>query len=343
VKLLLTGATGFVGAHVARRFAEEGYDLRIVVRRSSDLGGLAGVDYERVYGDVTDRPSIEAAMEGVDAVLHMAGLVSFLPGDRDRLLQINVGGTLNVLGAALERDLKVLYTSSFAAVGASKSERELLDERAVWDVADWANDYVISKRRAEEAAWGLAARGLKLKLVNPGIVWGPGDRHLSSTAIFLGFVKGEFPGYMKGGSAYVDVRDVAEAHLKIFRSGRERRRYIISAANISNDRLVELAVMEGGARRVLRTPYAVALTLAAFNERVVVPFRPERGDFNTRTVKTGARFWYADNTRSREELGLSYRPIEDTVRDTLRWALAHGQLEPSTPQLEALAGVEKKI
>ncbi len=101
--------------------------------------------------------------------------------------------------------------------------------------------------------------------------------------------------------------------------------------------------MEGGARRVLRTPYAVALTLAAFNERVVVPFRPERGDFNTRTVKTGARFWYADNTRSREELGLSYRPIEDTVRDTLRWALAHGQLEPSTPQLEALAGVEKKI
>jgi len=335
-KLLMTGATGFLGAHTARRFAEAGYALKLLVRRTSDLSGLDGLDYELAYGDVTDRPSVEAAMDGVGAVIHMAGCTSFMPADRDKVSRVNVGGTRNVLGAALARKLKVLYTSSFAAVGASSKPDTPLTEDAIWDVASWANDYIISKRRAEEVAWSLRRRGLELIMVNPTVIWGPGDRAQSSTAIFLGFVKGEFPGYMKGGSGYVDARDVAEGQLLAFEKGVPWRRYILNAANVSNDKLVEYAVMMGGAKRVLRTPYAVALTLAALNERLVVPFKPERGDFNTKTVRTGARFWYADAARSRDELGVSYRPIEDTARDTLRWAVQNGQLEPSTPQLQAL-------
>lgn len=337
MKLLMTGATGFIGAHTARRFAEAGYELRLLVRRSSDLSGLEGLDTELVCGDVTDRASIEAAVEGVDAVIHAAGCTSFLPADTEKVERVNVGGTRNVLEVACARKLRVLYTSSFSAVGASSSPDEVLDEDAIWDAGGWANDYVVSKRRAEELAWALADRGLDITIVNPSIAWGPGDRALSSTAILLGFVKGDFPGYMKGGSGYVDARDIAEGHLLAFEKGQPRRRYILNAENISNDRLVELAVNMAGAKRVLRTPYAVALTLAAFNERVVVRFKPERADFNTKTVRTGARFWFADAGRSRRELGMRYRPIEETLRDTLRWALDHGQLSPDTPQLQAIA------
>jgi len=334
--LLMTGATGFLGAHTARRFAEAGYALKLLVRRTSDLSGLDGLAFETAYGDVTDRASVDAAMEGVDAVVHMAGCTSFMPADREKVSRVNVGGTRNVLGAALSRKLKVLYTSSFAAVGASSKPDTPLTEDAIWDVAGWANDYIISKRRAEEVAWSLRRRGLELIMVNPTVLWGPGDRARSSTAILLGFVKGEFPGYMKGGSGYVDVRDAAAAHLLAFEKGQPWRRYILNAENVSNDKLVEFAVMMGGARRVLRTPYAVALTLAALNERLVVPFKPERGDFNPKTVRTGARFWFADASRSEEELGATYRPIDETARDTLRWAVRNGQLEPNTPQLQAL-------
>ncbi len=343
MKLMMTGATGFIGAHVARRFAGAGYELRLMVRSTSDLSGLEGLDFERALGDVTDRASVEAAMDGVDAVIHTAGCTSFLPADAEVVERVNVGGTRAVLEAALARGLRVLYTSSFAAVGASTDPAELMDEDAIWDAGAWANDYVISKRRAEELAWSLADRGLEITMVNPTVAWGPGDRALSSTAILLGFVKGEFPGYMKGGSGYVDVRDVAEGHLLAFERGQPRRRYILSAENISNDRLVELVVKRAGAKRVLRTPYAVALTLAAFNERVVVRFKPEKADFNTKTVRTGARFWFADAGRSRRELGLSYRPIEQTLVDTLRWAIAHGQLSPDSPQLQAIAsGAEEE-
>jgi len=213
-------------------------------------------------------------------------------------------------------------------------------EDALWDVSTWANDYIISKRKAEEAAWALHKRGLDVIMVNPTVIWGPGDRAQSSTAIFLGFVKGEFPGYMKGGSGYVDVRDAAEGHLQAFEKGQSGRRYILNAENVSNDRLVDFAVTMAGGKRVLRTPYAVALTLAALNERLVVPFKPERADFNRKTVRTGARFWYADATRSSKELGVTYRPIEETVRDTLQWAVQNDQLAANTPQLQSFLALD---
>lgn len=334
----MTGATGFIGAQTARRFAEAGYALRLLVRPTSRLDLLAGLEYEKAFGDVLDRPSIEAALHDVDGLIHVAGMTSFRPKDAPRVRQVNVEGTVNTLEAALACGVKkVLHTSSVAAVGISDGPGSVIDETATWNAHDGANFYTLSKRDAEEAAWRIAGRGLDLVCVNPGIVLGPGDIYGSSTVFMLKYVKHQLPAYIDGGSSYVDVRDVAEGHLRAWEKGRPGQRYILSGENLTAAQLVQLCARLSGTRPVRRTPFGLAYVLAALNEWFVAPFSPAAADFNRQTVKVGALYWFVDNAKSVNELGLTYRTMEESARDTLSWALSRGHLKPFTPALTELA------
>ena len=134
----------------------------------------------------------------------------------------------------------------------------------------------------------------------------------------------------------MDARDGAEGHLAAFERGEGGARYILAAENLHNRRLVQYAAELTGARRVPRIPYPLALISAALNEKLVARFKPEAADFNRAVVRTGARFWYADARRSREALGVSYRPIDETARDTLRWAAENGLLPLPAARLDRL-------
>jgi len=338
MKILMTGATGFIGAHTARRFREAGYDLRLLVRKSSKLDLLQGLDYETAYGDVTDQASVEAALDGVEGLVDMAGVTSFLPKDRELVHRINVDGTRIVLEAALARGVaKVLHTSSVAAVGAVDEPSQTLDEDSAWDVGDKANFYIRSKHEGEEAAWAVAKKGLDLVCVNPGIVLGPGDHYGSSTVFLLNYIKGKFPGYIAGGSSNVDVRDVAEGHVRAFEKGKPGRRYILSGENLTNTALITKLVELSGMKRLKKIPYPIAMAVASLNAWIIQPLTGAANDFNPSTVRVGAMHWFVDNKRSIDELGMTYRSMDESIRDTLSWAIAHGHLRPNTPQLTALA------
>ncbi len=336
MRLFVTGATGFIGAHTARRFAEAGYTLRLLLRPQSRCDLLDGVPFERADGDVTDRASVERALPGCDAVVHIAGVTSFLPKDAARVHAVNVDGVRNVLESALAQGLrKVLFTSSVSAVGASRSPHGLLDESSTWDLHREANAYVRSKRHGEEAAMAIAARGLDLITVCPTVVLGPGDQYGSSTLFLLNYVKGRFPAYIEGGQSYVDVRDVAEGHLLAFEKGVPGERYILSAENVSAADFVALLGRTAGMRPIPKMPYAIAAAAAAGSE-LLARFNPKFADFNRGTVSVGRLYWYFHAHKSREALGLTYRSIEQSARDTLVWAMQHGFLRPNNPTLKAL-------
>ncbi|HIN86546.1 MAG TPA: SDR family NAD(P)-dependent oxidoreductase [Myxococcales bacterium] len=337
MKILITGATGYIGAHTAKRFSGAGHDLRLLLRPTSKLDLLTGLEYERTEGDITDQGSVERALEGVDALVHMAGNTSFLPQDSERVHQINVDGTRNVMQAALNQGVKkVLYTSSVAAIGHAESADIVPDESHKWTSGSIANHYIASKYQAEQTAWELAAKGLDLVCVNPSIVLGPGDMYGSSTVIFLSFIKGKYPGYIRGGSAYVEVRDVADGHVAVFEKGTFGERYILSVENLTNAEFTGLGAGLAGTKAPPRIPYVLGYLGALFNEQVTSRFDPSRADFNRKTVKVGAACWFVDNSKSVNELGMSYRPIKNSARDTLRWAMKNGHLKASTPELEAL-------
>ena len=245
-RTLVTGGNGFVGSALVRLLAERGDDLRLTVRRRSRLDHLAGIDYDPVECDVTDRAAVRRAMRGVDRVFHVASLVSLRAADSERLFEINVGGTRTVLAEALRAGVeRVVYTSSVAAIGPAERGRTA-DERQIFTAGHLGIPYVNSKHEAEVEAMRLAAQGLPLVVVNPTAVFGWGDVYGNATSIVRRFLLGRIPAYAGGALNIVDVEDVARGHLLADEQGQVGERYILGNRNYTLDRLfADLARLSG--------------------------------------------------------------------------------------------------
>lgn len=342
-RILVTGATGFVGSVIARLLHRCGYPLRLLVRTGSRTEHLAGLDVELFEGDLLEPTTLPAALRGIDALIHAAGETSLDPRVHRRVWRTNVDGTVNILNAALDAGVRrVVYTSSVAAIGSTESPTRLLDEHSTWRAGKGVSCYTRSKYRAEREAFSIAGRGLDLIAVNPSVIAGPGDPRGAGPGILLRVVRGEMPGFLsRGGVGLVDVRDVALAHLRALEHGVAGERYIVSAENRTWPELLAQLCAQAGVSAPRTVPDALASGLAALNERVLGRLRPSSvAAFNREIVDDGRRYWFVDNSRSRSDLGLRYRPLRETLIDTLRWALQSGRLEPSTAQLTALAADE---
>ncbi|MGH7849391.1 MAG: SDR family NAD(P)-dependent oxidoreductase, partial [Thermodesulfobacteriota bacterium] len=237
---LVTGATGLLGSHIARKLAERGDKVRLLLRKTSKTINIDDLNAERVYGDVTDVDSIRKAIEGCDTIYHAAGIVSFKQADYKKMEDINVKGTQNVFTAALEAGVKkAVYTSSVAAIGL-KPGKEIADEETPFDPAGTDIQYIKSKYYAEEEALKFFRKGLPLVIVNPSIVIGAGDVYVSTSGFILWYCKGRLPGYTDGGINVVDAEDVALGHLLAAEKGRLGERYILSNRNITIKELFEV-------------------------------------------------------------------------------------------------------
>jgi dihydroflavonol-4-reductase len=335
VRVLVTGATGLVGGAVVRELLSRGHRVRALVRPASDLSNLQGEELELAQGDVLDRPSVERALAGQDAVIHAAGVPS-LDGDRATLFAVNAGGVEVVLGAALAAGVtRAVLTSSTAVLGGSKVPR-VADEETTSSAETIGLDYFVSKLRGEEAALDLAARGLPLVVVRPAFVLGPGDLYGSSAAIVLALARGAIPAYVQGGASFCDVRDVARGHVEALTHGRTGEAYILGGQNLTMDELVGRVCRAAGVKPPLRLPYAAALAatrVQALLARLGGP-RPAAGE---PLLAASRLYTFVTSAKAQRELGYTIRPVEESVRDTLRWYLARGQLRPTTPELEALA------
>jgi dihydroflavonol-4-reductase len=312
---LVTGATGFIGSHVARLLAERGDQLRVLIRRGASYDALDGLEVEAVQGDILDRRSVRRAMRGVERLFHVAGTTS-LVAPRERVLAVNVEGTRIVLEEALRADVsRVVYTSSAAAVGPAP-HGSTADETNIWDAGRFAIPYVDSKHEAEVEVLRLLGRGLPVVIVNPTHVLGAGDFGRSSTVLVRRFLRRAIPVYVDGTLNIVGVSDVARGHLAADERGVVGERYILGNRNFTLDRLfADLGRLSGVEPPAVKLPVAVALALASASRSLPLGVRMPAAT----EIRAASLNWAFRNTKAKRELSWAPGPHEDCLEETIGW------------------------
>jgi dihydroflavonol-4-reductase len=315
-QVLVTGATGFIGSHVARLLAQRGHEVTLAVERGSPDHAIEDLDLKRVTCDVRDRRSVRRALRGIERVFHCAGVTSVRPADAQRLFDVNVGGTKLVMEECLRAEVeRVVYTSSAVVVGPA-AHGKTADETQLFTAGQLGIPYVNSVHEAEVEAMRVAARGLPVVCVNPGVCFGAGDHLLSSTRLVRSFLLGRIPVYTDGAVSVVDVRDVAEGHLLADRRGRPGERYILGGRNFTFDRLFADLGRISGIDPPLRLPQQAARLLAAAGR--AWPLTPLE-------VRAASQRWTYRSTKAKRELRWSARPHEETLEATVAWHLEREQ------------------
>lgn len=323
---LVTGAPGFLGAHIVQILRERGVKVRGWGRPGEARDNLAGLDLEMIEGDVRDPDCARRAVEGIDTVFHAAAVYESWAPDPSLMYDVNLRGTYNVLQAAREANAKVVYTASIVALGRA-APGKLGNEDTPYEAWDVDFPYSRSKLHSMRLAEDFANWGLDVRIVCPGYVIGPGDRTPTpSGQLIMAIAKGRAPGYAKGGVAYIDVRDCAEGHVLAAERGEAGRRYCLVGHNIDNKALLQVVSRAAGRRPMgVRVPRKVVLHYASVLERVDVA-RGVRPDLPIVMLRYGMGNCFYDNRRAREELGLRVRPFEDTVAESLAFFRDTGML-----------------
>lgn len=324
---LVTGGTGFLGSHIARKLVQRGERVRILLRKTSRTSNIEDLDAERVYGDVLDIGSVKEALKGCDTLYHVAGFVSSKKADYKKMEDINVRGTVNVLSAALESGVKrAVYTSSVAAIGVDPPGG-IANEDTPFTLEHMGIQYVNTKYHAEIEAMKFYKKGLPLIIVNPSMVIGSGDIYISTTGFILWYCRRKFPGYLEGGGNFVDVEDVAEGHILAAERGKLGERYILGNKNLSlNELFTLLEKITGIPSPQMKIPYSLALTAGFIAERIFRISSPSFVSFDVDSVKLISLKWYFDISKAIRELGFSQTPIEETLEKTVRWFKDNGYL-----------------
>lgn len=326
---LVTGASGFVGSHVARQLVAAGHSVRILVRRSSRLEFLNDLSAERVEGDLRDTASISRAMKGVQQVFHVAADYRLWARNHEEIYDSNVGGTRRLLeAAAAEGVSRIVYTSTVATIAVSQphgEHDELPDESTPATVDQMIGHYKRSKYLAEAEARKAAAAGLPVVIVNPTTPVGPGDWKPTPTGkIIVDFLNGKMPAYVDTGLNLVAVEDVAAGHLLAAERGRVGERYLLGARNMTLKQILEaLAKITGRSAPRVRLPHAVALAAGYADQwfsRLVGrdPRIPVEG------VKMSRHRMFVATGKAERELGYSAGPVEAALARAVSWYQEHG-------------------
>jgi dihydroflavonol-4-reductase len=318
--VLVTGATGFIGSHVARLAAERGDEVVLAVEAGSPDAAIADLDLRRVRCDVRDRRAVRRALRGVERVFHCAGVTSVRPVDAELLFDVNVRGTKLVMEECLRAEVeRVVYTSSAAVVGPA-APGGTADETQLFTAGRLGVPYVNSVHEGEVEAMRVAARGLPLVCVNPAICFGAGDHLLASTRLVRSFLLGRIPVYTEGALSVVDVRDVAAAHLLADRRGQLGERYILGGRNFTFERLFADLGRLSGIDPPVRLPAGVARAAAG-----VLASAGRGWPLTPLEVRAASNWWTYRSTKARRELGWSARPHEETLEATVAWHLEREQ------------------
>lgn len=324
-RALVTGATGFIGAHVARVLLARGRSVRCLVRPSSARDNLRGLDVEAVEGDLLDPPSLARAIRGCSLLFHCAADYRLWAPDPAEILAANVEGTRNVLRAAADAGVeRVVHTSSVGALGLPEDGRAG-DEDTPVRAHHLVGPYKRSKFLAEAEAVRFAEAGLDVVIVNPATPVGELDRKPTPTGrVIVDFLRGRIPAYVNTGLNVVDVRDVAEGHALAAERGRPGRRYILGNRNVSLRELLEmLAAIAGRPAPRVRLPHWIPLVAAHAAETWARLGGGEPG-VSVAAVRMSRHRMHFDASRAVRELGLPQSPVEDALERAVRWFRAHG-------------------
>lgn len=320
----ITGATGFVGYHVASALLNKGWSLRALCRehsaRSTDLPGIVWQ-----IGDIRNTGQVTSAMSGAEAVFHVAADYRLWARDPREIYETNVTGTINVLQAALATGVRrVVHTSSVGALGLF-SDGTPADENTPVCLDDMVGHYKRSKFLAEREAEKFLEKGLPLVFVHPSTPVGPRDHKPTPTGkIIVDFLNRKMPAYLETGLNVVDVRDVAKGHILAFERGKIGEKYILGNRNLTLARIFAmLEKISGVPAPGVKLPYTPTLWLARILQLISFvtrrqPLVPYEG------VKMAAKLMYFDSSKAIRELGLPQTPVETALSDAVAWFRQNG-------------------
>jgi dihydroflavonol-4-reductase len=322
----VTGATGFVGSHVARVLAEQGADLRLLIRSSSDPRNIQALNADRVIGDLRDPASIEKAMAGCDVVFHVAADYRLWVREPEQMYRANVEGTRAVLNAARKNHVRrVVYTSSVATIGFTPNGRPA-DEDFPVSLENMIGHYKRSKFMAEEVALEAGRGGMDVVVVNPSTPVGEQDIKPTPTGrIVVDFLKKKFPAYVDTGLNLVDVTECARGHAAALEKGRSGERYILGGENLTLKQILDkLAAITGLPSPKIRVPYVLALATGVVDEVVTGRILGREPRATIDAVRMGRKKMFVSCAKAERELGWKTVPVDDALRRAVEWFQANG-------------------
>ncbi|HEX9405560.1 MAG TPA: hopanoid-associated sugar epimerase [Steroidobacteraceae bacterium] len=327
MKALVTGATGFVGAAVARALSAAGWQVRVLARSGSNRSNLQSPAWEVVEGDLADLQSLERALEGCTGLFHAAADYRLGARDPTQLYRTNVEGTRRILSAARTAGVtRIVYTSSVATIGIP-SDGSPGDERTPVAESHMIGHYKRSKYLAEEVARDAARTGMSVVIVNPSTPVGPGDIKPTPTGqLVLDAASGRMPAYVDTGLNIVHVDDVAAGHLLAFERGRAGERYILGGEDMTLQTILgQIARLVGRAPPRIRLPYAAVLPVAYLAEGFA-KISGRSGRVTLEGVRMSRKRMFFSSAKAVSELGYRWRPPLQAFEDALRWYRERGLL-----------------
>ncbi|MEO5643994.1 MAG: NAD-dependent epimerase/dehydratase family protein [Bacteroidia bacterium] len=325
--ILLTGGTGLLGSHIAYELVSKGQKIRALKRKESSTALTEKIfrfynsdaqllldKIEWVDGDVLDLGALEDALEGITHVYHAAALVSFHPKEKEKMLQVNIEGTANVVNLAVHAGVKkICHISSIAALGVT-IDQKLIDED-VW----WKNDpgnswYAISKYGAEREVWRVSEEGMDVVILNPAFILGPGDEKRTSSEVFGAMKKGN-SWYTLGENGYVDARDVAMAAVKLMESEIKNQRFVLSAENLSYRDFFDKILAAFAQPKTKRLAGKFLLALSWRGEKLMTLLTGENPRVTRETALAALQLNRYDGTRITKQLDFKYRDVDNSIRE----------------------------
>jgi dihydroflavonol-4-reductase len=326
MKVFLTGSTGFVGSHVARAYADQSAELRLLTRSTSNLAAIEGLAAEAVVGDLRQPESLRSAIRGCDALVHVAADYRLWVRDPKGMYAANVEGTRELLRIAREEGVaKVVYTSSVATMG-FRADGTIVNEAMPVALADMIGHYKRSKFLGEQEAIRAARAGQRVIILNPTTPIGSGDVKPTPTGrIVVDFLNRKFPAYVDTGLNLVDVEEVARMHVVALDRGTPGERYILGGENLTLKQILDrMSAITGLPSPTMKVPHTVAMAFAFFDEIITGRLRGKEPRATVEAVRMGKKVMFAASTKAEHELGFRILPVYPALRAAIDWFVAHG-------------------
>jgi dihydroflavonol-4-reductase len=325
MKAFVTGATGFLGSHVARVLGEQGADLRLLVRSTSNLKNVDGLNAETTAGDLRDAASLEKAMSGCEVVFHVAADYRLWVQDPAEMYRSNVEGTRAILEAARKNGIRcVVYTSSVATMGFTGNGHPA-DEDSPVSLPDMIGHYKRSKFMAEQIALEAGRSGMRVITVNPTTPVGEQDIKPTPTGrIVVDFLKGKFPAYVETGLNLVDVRECALGHIAALEKGESGERYILGGENLTLKQILDkLGAISGLPSPKIKLPYFVAYAAGLVDQTVSGRWLGREPRATVETVRMGKKKMWASSAKAERKLGWKTVPADNALGRAVEWFRAN--------------------
>jgi dihydroflavonol-4-reductase len=327
-KALVTGAAGFIGSHVASQLLDANVEVRALIRPGEDTANLDGLEVERIEGDVLDAEKVKQAVSGVDTVFHLAAIYAIWMPDWSRIYEVNIQGSRNVLWAAFQSDHvgRVVFTSSISALGITPG-KSLSTEETPFNQYTLGSHYVLTKYLSQQEALGFARNGLDLVVVNPAFPFGPNDIGPTPTGkVILDIVSGVNRTAFDGGMNIVDVRDVAKGHILAAERGRTGECYILGNQNVTVTELMKMVYQASGKKGAFIPKVPLTLLKGATSAMALWSDHVSKKPPMSTPVEVtyASNYLFFDNTKAKTELGLDFRPVEASIKESIEWFKSRG-------------------